>query len=163
MTIRRMLLLAVGGAAAVIGCSGSSSRSSLSDLRARVDAIRAETTKHGTQIAGASGAAQAMTMEDGYASWMSGPMSMMSDDMGAMATCHDMMGGMMDETDMHDAMGSMADECAQHFDAMSSTTAMGPMQSEETRHQQAMGTLLDRMDAWMQNAGGMMGSMHCGS
>lgn len=161
--IRKALLVAVGGAVVVIGCSGSSSRSPLDDLHARVAAIRAETTKHGADVAGATSVSQVPPMESGYAGWMSGPMSMMSDDMGAMAGCHDAMGGMMDESDMLDAMSSMASECAGHWSAMSSTTSMGAMQSEEMRHQSAMGTLLDDMDGWMQGAGGMMGSMRCGS
>jgi hypothetical protein len=157
------MLLVVGAAVAAVACSSGSSRSAFQDLRSRVGGIRAETVRHGTQVAAATDPGAIRTLEADHADWMTGPMAMMSDDMGAMALCHDSMGHHVDEDGMWSSMESMSDECAEHHASMTSAGTVDAMHGEEGRHQDAMGAMLDGMESWLDQTGAMMGTMTCTS
>lgn len=161
--MKRKMLLVVGATFAAVACSSGSSRSAFQDARARVDVIRAETVRHGSQVAAATDAGAIGALEADHWDWMAGPMAMMSDDMGAMALCHDSMGHHMDEDGMWSSMGSMWDECEAHHGVMTSAGTVDAMHGEESRHQDAMGPMLDGMDSWLDQMAPMMSSMTCTS
>ncbi len=139
----------LGGIALVVAAAcGASTRfdHAVADLGTQISALRNGTLDHGTHIAAASSLTEIPPEEARHHVDVNGHTSAMSSDVSEMMEACGDFGTGPQFAELRDAIASLQRECDSHLLTMDSALDLTAAQSEENRHQRAVGTLLDWME-----------------
>jgi hypothetical protein len=134
------------------------------DLGRHMDALRTEDSTHASEISVAATSQEVEDAETRHWQRTDDHLSRMSLVMGDMMSCADGRGGTFDTADFARAMQDVRSECDSHRSTMGTTSDLTADRTEESRHQEAMGTRMDGMQSqWdkMMDHGNIYSCSHC--